>query len=404
LNAATGATDTLASSLNLPTTSQIIGANTGGGEVINGNLYEVLVYSSVLTGPQRQGVEGYLAWKWGFQTTLPSTHPYRNAPLAAPSPPTGLTGSIITESAFTVSWTGGAQATSYTYTLNGVATTPTRNNGLTSKSAGFTGLSPLTQYTVVVTAVNAIGSVTSSSVSVTTIADVNIKAGLQLWLDGKDQYTMTITGTNTVTQWRDKSVLLNNATAVGTPTLSLTDGMLFNGSSYFNLPNGSIPFGNSSYSIYAVFSFSSIPSDHAVISGGTNTSFGGVFIRSASNKLSYGWFGPNVQASTTASISSGTRYMANTNYLSGGNTGYGYLNGNTQPTFPIGNSRVQPNTNNLIANSPFGIMTGTISEILVYDTSHTTTQRENVEGYLAWKWGLQTQLPSNHPYRNSPTI
>ena len=64
---------------NLPTTSQIIGATTGGGEAINGNLYEVLVYSKQLTPAERQGVEGYLAWKWGIQATLPSNHPYRNS-------------------------------------------------------------------------------------------------------------------------------------------------------------------------------------------------------------------------------------------------------------------------------------------------------------------------------------
>jgi hypothetical protein len=28
----------------------------------------------------------------------------------------------------------------------------------------------------------------------------------------------------------------------------------------------------------------------------------------------------------------------------------------------------------------------------------TTTQRQQVEGYLAWKWGLQTALPTTHPY------
>jgi hypothetical protein len=65
--------------LNLPTTSQIIGANAGAGEVFYGNFYEVLVYSKALTPAERQGVEGYLAWKWGVQATLPSNHPYRNS-------------------------------------------------------------------------------------------------------------------------------------------------------------------------------------------------------------------------------------------------------------------------------------------------------------------------------------
>ena len=228
-------------------------------------------------------------------------------------------------------------------------------------------------------------------------------AGIQLWFDGADPLGTGTPPSNgaSVTTWVDKSGNGYNTTSVsGTaPTYnSSTTSITFNGSSYYNLPNGSIPFGDSSYSIYAVFSFSSIPSNHAVISGGTNTNFGGIFIRSASSKISYGWYGPNVQENTTDTASSGTRYMTNTHYLSGSNTGYGYLNGNTQPTFSIGNSRIQPNTNNFIANSPFGIMAGTISEILVYNISHTTNQRQLVEGYLAWKWGLQKQLPNSHPY------
>jgi hypothetical protein len=48
-----------------------------------------------------------------------------------------------------------------------------------------------------------------------------------------------------------------------------------------------------------------------------------------------------------------------------------------------------------------GPFTGTFSEILIYNTALTGTQRQEIEGYLAWKWGLQIQLPSSHPYRNS---
>ena len=29
------------------------------------------------------------------------------------------------------------------------------------------------------------------------------------------------------------------------------------------------------------------------------------------------------------------------------------------------------------------------------------TNDQIIEGYLAWKWGIQTSLPSNHPHRNA---
>ena len=44
---------------------------------------------------------------------------------------------------------------------------------------------------------------------------------------------------------------------------------------------------------------------------------------------------------------------------------------------------------------------GYINEVIVYNTALTTTQRQQIEGYLAWKWGLQASLPSGHPYQNS---
>jgi hypothetical protein len=45
---------------------------------------------------------------------------------------------------------------------------------------------------------------------------------------------------------------------------------------------------------------------------------------------------------------------------------------------------------------------GTINEIVVYNTSLTILQRQQIEGYLAWKWGLQSKLPSSHPYSLFP--
>ena len=49
-----------------------------------------------------------------------------------------------------------------------------------------------------------------------------------------------------------------------------------------------------------------------------------------------------------------------------------------------------------LANNSFG---GDIAEILFYDTALSTDDRQLVEGHLGWKYGLQEQLPSDHPYR-----
>jgi hypothetical protein len=41
---------------------------------------EVIIVNDAVNNTNRFILEGYLAWKWGFQTSLPASHPYRNAP------------------------------------------------------------------------------------------------------------------------------------------------------------------------------------------------------------------------------------------------------------------------------------------------------------------------------------
>jgi hypothetical protein len=66
---------------------------------------ELLVYSSVLGTTDRQSVEGYLAWKWGFNSSLPPSHPYYSTQ-----------GPVYTPSAWTVINSG---LLSYTPTTSG---------------------------------------------------------------------------------------------------------------------------------------------------------------------------------------------------------------------------------------------------------------------------------------------
>lgn len=46
-----------------------------------------------------------------------------------------------------------------------------------------------------------------------------------------------------------------------------------------------------------------------------------------------------------------------------------------------------------------------ISEVIVCNTDLSTADREKFEGYLAWKWGLEGELPAAHPYKSAaPTV
>jgi hypothetical protein len=59
--------------------TQMIGAQyTGSSQAIKGDINEVLIYATELSTIDRQKIEGYMAWKWGTQALLPTTHPYKN--------------------------------------------------------------------------------------------------------------------------------------------------------------------------------------------------------------------------------------------------------------------------------------------------------------------------------------
>jgi len=45
---------------------------------------------------------------------------------------------------------------------------------------------------------------------------------------------------------------------------------------------------------------------------------------------------------------------------------------------------------------------GSIAEVAVFNYQLETDNRLLVEGYLAWKWGINANLPSSHPYFYNP--
>jgi hypothetical protein len=49
------------------------------------------------------------------------------------------------------------------------------------------------------------------------------------------------------------------------------------------------------------------------------------------------------------------------------------------------------------ASSPF---LGLLGEAVLM-ANYSSTDSPKTEGYLAWKWGLQSQLPSSHPYKSA---
>jgi hypothetical protein len=66
-------------------------------------------------------------------------------------------------------------------------------------------------------------------------------------------------------------------------------------------------------------------------------------------------------------------------------------------------SQVPTNSINQIGAAPYGSGNyyGKMREVLMFSGNMTTTDRQSIEGYLAWKWGLQSTLPLGHPFAAS---
>jgi lysophospholipase L1-like esterase len=82
-----------------------------------------------------------------------------------------------------------------------------------------------------------------------------------------------------------------------------------------------------------------------------------------------------------------------------------HIDGNTTfstTTNTVGNGTDPRIGYNLAIGTAFG---GYLEEVVDCNTALTTTERQLVEGYLAWKYGLQANLPAGHPYLSAkPTV
>ena len=66
--------------------------------------------------------------------------------------------------------------------------------------------------------------------------------------------------------------------------------------------------------------------------------------------------------------------------------------GNATITWGIGTSFTQINRS----------WEGLYSEFIFLASPASTSDREKIEGYLAWRWGIQASLPIGHPYLSAP--
>ena len=82
----------------------------------------------------------------------------------------------------------------------------------------------------------------------------------------------------------------------------------------------------------------------------------------------------------------------------------GFVNGTASNTTGTTNTTSISNSDNFDIGARAvgaGAMTGDIAEILVGGATLDTNERQKIEGYLAHKYGLAGNLPSDHPYKSA---
>ena len=335
----------------------------------NGNIYEILVYSVKLSTFNRQIVEGYLAWKWGLQANLQSNHPYKNA-----APLVNVTSISMLSHSIT----------------NG-------QNNPSINTLSDTSISPF---------------------------DPSKIYGCTFWLDSADMSTITLSGSG-VSQWADKSG--NNYNVVqGTdsarPTLlnklNGLNTLNFNGSQYLTLSSG-FDFANGDVTCFIVANFSTANASLQTAAVGSILSknyptnqywqFGG--INNGGPQCQFVMVTPS-QTFTSVSaggvLNNGWDVIAYTLSLSGAQASTLFIHGTSGATATTFTSENTTSNGTIYVGSTASGGTSAwksdVAEIIVYKSFLTASQRQQVEGYLAWKWGFNYTLPSNHPYNSNPPV
>lgn len=229
-------------------------------------------------------------------------------------------------------------------------------------------------------------------------------SALGLWFDASDTGTITLNGSN-VSGWNDKSGNnrhVSQAIASYQPTYQTNN---LNGLAGISSAGSTIRLesaSNISWN-FDIGSFASVCSFEA-----TNNYEALFMLDGRQSPAQFFFFRRNVSTAfgepyRTTPISSGATVYAgryNRNVAVNGSTNGTYYSSALLSTFTTSST-----ISKLTVLGPSNPFVGAINELIVLNSYISDSDREKLEGYLAHKWGLTNNLPSNHPYKNNtPTI
>jgi hypothetical protein len=253
--------------------------------------------------------------------------------------------------------------------------------------------------------------------------------GCVVWLDAADTSTLTLSGSN-ITAWRDKSIYGNNVNSISAtpPTYNSADSSVnFVATSGTFLRGTMSQTYSNSASVFVVVSIASQTSplnprisllgssatSNSVLIGqqllvSSNTPRVITFLATSTNPSGQG---TNIMT-LVSNVTYGTRQLITnvSSFIPSTYTISTFLNGDPQTTsvstrtgtFTANPTNISNYNKYSLANTPDAISTGgdsfsgKIFEYLVFNNVLTAARRQQIEGYLTWKWGLSgfSTIPS----------
>jgi hypothetical protein len=164
-----------------------------------------------------------------------------------------------------------------------------------------------------------------------------------------------------------------------------------------NLPNGTYPAGDSPYSIFFVLTF---VSGAFILGAGPTNANQALVIGVNPTNIFDAWYANDANGTSTYNLANST-FIGETVYTQSVNRQL-FVTGNLTQTF-ASSGHALVSTDNIIGGyRALGLYsTFNLKEVIVYNVALTIPQRQQVEGYLAWKWGLQASLPGDHLYKTA---
>ena len=238
--------------------------------------------------------------------------------------------------------------------------------------------------------------------------------GLQCWLDAADGNSIYDNDSGNIAQWVDKSGNNNNfsqSLVSNQPTHDGVNTVTFDGSD--RLSNATLQFDDD-------YVWGDTTTGHSifVVAKSTGNGIGRLLCSPTEPRLFFGSGATDVDNNFVVAYGNNSRYnsiqpVSPTTSLSATNI-LGIINTQDTQTTPYvnGTSMTQIDGHmgaftglNIGAgtySTVDGTWTGEVNEVVIFDRQLDLTDRNKIEGYLAYKWNLQSLLPEDHTYKALP--